>query len=447
MEILIVDDEIQVREMLSFYLQDNYEPITKIFTAKSRLEASDILSNHLIDFCFCGHSLSDGIGSDVLSFIKKRNLETRFLLMSEQSLEDISTFYNSSDLFFFFSKKDLLSSFDQFLSKCAEDSVILKKKIFSTMYSPVTLEFLQVLNHLPSDVFIKLSSTKFVKCFSSGDLFTESDKIKYRGKNLDILFLKCDEGNKVLINKAISNAINKVFNAQTTPLQERITMVHSQVSNMVKLNGMTPEMAEVTKYTVSKSVDMISKIDILNNFWKKLNLLGDYPSKLYTLQTMLISMILKELEWNSEATFFKLALASFLQDVTLINLKLIKIKDYNEFLASKESLSNEEIKSFLDHPMKVKDIVDKLKEVPPDIDKIVLEQHELPNGDGFPRKLNALQLGQMSCIFILTGITARAILEDETHFDNNVFLDFMDKSGYSKGNFRDSFKILKKILA
>ena len=80
------------------------------------------------------------------------------------------------------------------------------------------------------------------------------------------------------------------------------------------------------------------------------------------------------------------------------------------------------------------------------LDKIVLEQHELPNGDGFPRKLNALHMGQLSCIFILSGITSRVILEEQKNFDPLIFLEKMDKAGYSKGNFRDSFKILKKVL-
>jgi hypothetical protein len=172
-----------------------------------------------------------------------------------------------------------------------------------------------------------------------------------------------------------------------------------------------------------------------------------FKLNLFCIYHKLCSLILKELEWNSEATFFKLSLASFLQDVTLTSINLIKIKDYNEFLQVKANLSNEEVKCFLDHPFKVKDIVDSIKEIPPDIDKIVLEQHELPKGDGFPRKLNALQMGQLSCIFILTGITSRTLLEQGSSFKQTEFLDTLDKAGYSKGNFRDAFKILKKIFS
>lgn len=446
MEILIVDDEIQVREMLSFYLQDNYEPITKIFVAKNRIEASDVLSNHLVDFIFCSHSLRDGLGSDVLGFLTKRDLETRFILMSEQRLQDISQFYPMDNVFYFFEKKEIINDFENFLKKCEKDSVVLKKINYTTSYSPVTFDFLMVLERLPSDIFIRLSSTKYLKCLSAGDMFLESDKQKYQDKKIDFLFLKLDDENRDDIRKAMSNALGKVFKNTKSPLQEKIAVVHSQVSNMIKLNGMTPELAEMTRYTVSKSAELISKLEVLNDFWKKIHLMGDYPSKLYTLQSILCSMILKELEWNSEATFFKLSLASFLQDVTLMNLKLIKIKDYNEFIAMKNELTNEEIKNFLDHPFKVKDIIDTLREIPPDIDKIVLEQHELPNGDGFPRKLNALHMGQLSCIFILSGITSRVILEEQKNFDPLVYLEKMDKAGYSKGNFRDSFKILKKVL-
>jgi response regulator RpfG family c-di-GMP phosphodiesterase len=447
MEILIADPEIQVREMLSFYLQDNYEPITKIYLAQNIQEATDLFSNHIIDICFCGHQLTGGSGLELINFLKKRNIETRMLILSDQPVSEIEKIYKDEDIFYYFSRADILSSFDQFIKKCESDKVQLTKKQVLASYSPVSLDFLLVLSNLPCDIFIKLSDKKYLKCLSQGDMFLEADKSKYSSKNVDLLYLKFEDDNRKIINQAIATAINKVFTSHTSPFQEKISIVHSQVSGMLKLNGMTPELSEVTRYTVSKSVEMISKIEILNDFWKNINLLGEYPSKLYTLQTILCNLILKELEWNSEATFFKLSLASFLQDVTLTSLNLIKIKDYNEFLQVKGSLTNEEVKSFLDHPFKVKDIVDSIKEIPPDIDKIVLEQHELPKGDGFPRKLNALQMGQLSCIFILTGITSRTLLEQGNKFNPTEFLDSLDKAGYSKGNFRDAFKILKKIFS
>ena len=447
MEILIADPEIQVREMLSFYLQDNYEPITKIYLAQNLQEASDIFSNHIIDICFCGHHLDGGTGVELINFLKKRNIETRMLILSDQSTEQIEKIYKDENIFYYFSRADIISSFDQFIKKCESDKVQLSRKRVLATYSPVSLDFLLVLSNIPCDIFIKLSDKKYLKCLSQGDMFLESDKNKYSSKNVEVLYLKFEDDNRKIINQAIATAINKVFTSQTSPFQEKISIVHSQVSGMLKLNGMTPELSEVTKYTVTKSVEMISKIEILNDFWKNINLLGEYPSKLYTLQSILCNLILKELEWNSEATFFKLSLASFLQDVTLTSINLIKIKDYNEFLQVKNSLSNEEVKCFLDHPFKVKDIVDSIKEIPPDIDKIVLEQHELPKGDGFPRKLNALQMGQLSCIFILTGITSRSLLEQGSKFNPTEFLDSLDKAGYSKGNFRDAFKILKKIFS
>lgn len=132
------------------------------------------------------------------------------------------------------------------------------------------------------------------------------------------------------------------------------------------------------------------KDDMLNDFWKNLNLMGEYPSQLYTLQAMLASTIVKKLSWSSEATMFKLTLAAFLQDISLTNLSLMKIYDHGHFLKIQDTLRDKDINSFLEHPLKANDIIKGLTEIPPDIDKIVLEQHEMPDGSGFPRKLNLI---------------------------------------------------------
>jgi len=54
-----------------------------------------------VDFIFCSHSLRDGLGAEILNFLIKRSLDTRFILMSEQSIEDISQFYSMDNVFIF----------------------------------------------------------------------------------------------------------------------------------------------------------------------------------------------------------------------------------------------------------------------------------------------------------------------------------------------------------
>lgn len=446
MEILIIEDEVQIREMLAFYLQHNYEPISQIYLARNRQEAFTLLENQEIDICFCEHSLPDGIGLDVFNQIKKKHIMTHFVLIGDIDSANIENIYPTEEMLFYFLKPDILSSFEAFFKRCESNKIALKKKKYKTDYSPVNLEFLPLLGCLPCDVYIRLSENKFLKCFSKGDMFLELDKKKYSDKKIKTLFIKYDKESKQTISDAISAAIGKALAQKNTQLSERISVVHSQVIGMVRANGMTPEMSDLTRFTVVKSMDLISKHDNLADSWRRLNLLGEYPAKIFTLQSILSCLVLKELSWNSDGVYLKLGIAAFLQDITLSNLNLIKIKDYNEFLLMKDLFSAEEVKNYLDHPFLAKDLINSMREIPPDIDKIVFEQLELPTGKGYPRQMTALQLGQLSCIFNLTGYLAKEILEKDSQFNPKFSLEEMEVAGYSKGNFRPAFSILKKNL-
>jgi HD-GYP domain-containing protein (c-di-GMP phosphodiesterase class II) len=229
------------------------------------------------------------------------------------------------------------------------------------------------------------------------------------------------------------------------PLDEKMAITHTQLCDMIQFAGMTEELATITKSNIQQSVELIMKNNLLGDFWKDISLKGEYPAKLYTLHSMLASVIAKKLEWSSESTLFKLTLAAFLQDITLKSIKLMEIYDHHHFLKIEDTLKSDEIKNFLEHPLKAKDHINSFKEIPPDVDKIILEQHEMPDGTGFPRKLNANQLGPLSCLFILSGLLARSILNEKENFQISNFIKKFEELGYNKGNFKDSFNIIKKM--
>ena len=75
----------------------------------------------------------------------------------------------------------------------------------------------------------------------------------------------------------------------------------------------------------------------------------------------------------------------------------------------------------------------------------MLEQHEMPDGNGIPHQLSAEQIGSLSCIFILTGIFARHVLRKGEAFSLDEFILYLENRGYSKGNFKEGFKIIKSL--
>jgi HD-GYP domain-containing protein (c-di-GMP phosphodiesterase class II) len=231
------------------------------------------------------------------------------------------------------------------------------------------------------------------------------------------------------------------------PLDQKLNMAHTQIYELINTSGVTHEVSETTRENIKSSVALIMKNDVLSDFWTKLTLIGEYPAQLYTMHSMLASAVVKQLEWGTEATLFKLTMAAFLQDVGLNSIALMQLDDYQDFQNNKHFFNEKELDEYLTHPNKAYDTVCKFKSIPPDIDRIVLEQHEMPKGDGFPRKLTATHIGSLSCIFILTGIWARHILEKREQFNLKKFIEEVESRGYGKGNFRDTLDAIKRMNA
>jgi hypothetical protein len=92
-------------------------------------------------------------------------------------------------------------------------------------------------------------------------------------------------------------------------------------------------------------------------------------------------------------------------------------------------------------------------EVPPDVDLIIAQHHELPDGSGFPKGLTSTRIGPLPSVFILVHDWVDFILERKAT-DSAALLDFSDsipdfvasrKALYSTGNFRKVLSCLYKI--
>ena len=70
----------------------------------------------------------------------------------------------------------------------------------------------------------------------------------------------------------------------------------------------------------------------------------------------------------------------------------------------------------------------------------------MPGGQGFPRKLNYLQISPLSALFILSGMLAKYILKYEDKADFNMIFYSFEEAEYNKGNFKESFNVLKNLF-
>ncbi len=444
LNILIVDDEIDVAEIINFLLLDFIKNDFESSIALSGNEAIKILDSNTIDFCICDHNMPNGSGDKVLKYIIEKNLKTKFILCSTVTPKSHPEEYPAKHVYFNIEKPDVISGLEKLKEMVIKDCKEKQKSEVMEDYYPIPVHYLDHFKNIPLDIYIKLSEKHFVKLHSEGDEYSESEKQLIKEKKISTLFLKTNV-NKRPVNEIIHEAILAIFNKKHLSLEEKLTNNFNDLVSMVQFTGISPELAETIKASVLETAKLIDKHQDLQNAWRKINLIGEFPSNLYCVQSLICGAILKKHSWNSEQSLFKLTLAAFFQDITLTEISLMELYDYSEFLEKEDQFSKQSKSQYLSHPLKAKELVEKLPQIPPDIEKVVVEQHEAPEGLGFPRKTNASQLHPLSCLFIISGMVARYYLRNKDNFSLANLVNELEKKGYKNGNFKDSFLVITKF--
>ncbi len=83
--------------------------------------------------------------------------------------------------------------------------------------------------------------------------------------------------------------------------------------------------------------------------------------------------------------------------------------------------------------------LERIQEIPPDVDLLIMQHHELPDGTGFPRHLSAKQISPLGALFIVAHELVHYIYEKGPEFQMKDFLE-ANIDRYNTGHY-------KKILA
>jgi HD-GYP domain-containing protein (c-di-GMP phosphodiesterase class II) len=179
--------------------------------------------------------------------------------------------------------------------------------------------------------------------------------------------------------------------------------------------------------------------DLLNSVMKG----NDFISEHSMMITYVCSQLGMHLGWDIKSTLEKISMAALLHDSVLpeelSHVRTLKSKEALEF-------SEEQRKLILEHPEIVASEVSKVTTMYPDVDSILIQHHERPDGSGFPRGLKALSISPLSALFIIAEEFAHAIYGKEVNADllNDIADDF--KAKFDKGNFRKPYQAFEKFL-
>ncbi|MGZ3787197.1 MAG: HD domain-containing phosphohydrolase [Bacteriovorax sp.] len=296
---------------------------------------------------------------------------------------------------------------------------------------------------LPYDVYLELTPTKFGKVISKNKVYSHQLIQNYSRKNIKVLYLRKDEHLKFL-DTSIKNLL-KIYEVKISD-RKKLMVLHVKtiffIHQFIKTLSVSDEVVKLTNNFIDSARDVVKSHENLNEL---MNLIAGNVNMTFAEHSLvtayLCESILYNMGWNADMTRDKLLLASLLQDISLSNDEMIKIRSLND--PSFKMMTEEEQNEFKSHPMKAAQLSTFFSGFS-DVDFILSEQHEHPSGDGFPKGLNSSGLTTISCIFILASNFASRMAQGPGEHNSYKEILASMKRIYNTGNFKDPLKALEK---
>jgi hypothetical protein len=314
-------------------------------------------------------------------------------------------------------------------------------------YCRIRTDLLLRVTPLEADIFIQLSKIKMVRLYQKGDVFDLSDLDKIQNKKkIDYLYLKQSDAPLFIskFNKTLAHLLT--VNRLTPPEVPQLAIsVHEACVELGESIGFTPEVQEMVKQNIKAVTKGVEQNENLKSLLDRI--LADeanyVPAHSVTVAHVACA-IARQMGWEAESTYDKLAFAAFFHDISLKNPQLATIDHVDEFRDNSHHFTEADKRAFIAHPIESSQFTNQFEELPPDVDTIILQHHERPDGSGHPRKLTATTISPMAAVFI----TAHDIVQ--CYFRKTATIDeVIEKYAreYKSGNFKRVVEVLGAMKA
>lgn len=310
---------------------------------------------------------------------------------------------------------------------------------------PMKIRNFYLFDQLPYDVYIELTSTKFGRIISKNKPYSHQLIHSYAKKNIKQLYLKKDEFLKFL-DQSIKNLL-KMYDGKLSERKRYITL-HLKTTFFIHQYIKILNVSEDINLLTSKYIQSVTQT--CRSYESLTQILSDFPegqqfsfASQSVYSSYLCHFILQTMGWHADMSKDKLILSCLLQDIALNNEDLIKIRSLND--PQLKLFPEQDQIAFAEHPLQAA-LVSNYFSGFTEVDFIIAEHHEHPNGDGFPKELNSSSLTTISCIMILAAsFTSRLASAPKSE---KMYLDIYGqmKRIYNTGNFKEPLKALERAL-
>jgi response regulator RpfG family c-di-GMP phosphodiesterase len=313
---------------------------------------------------------------------------------------------------------------------------------------PMKIRNFYLFKEVPYDVYLELTSTKFIKIIGKNKPYTHNNILTYARKNIKYLYLGKDDYLHFLEDgikkvQSILNTKNIKLNIALSFQIRGILLIHQYVRTV----GVTDNIINLTNKIIHLTGEIFDQHKSSNRNAKAL--LASIPFKqgdfaeqsIYT--AYLCEAILDGLGWKSELSRKKLGLASILQDSMLANEDLVKIESADD--PNLQMFPPAEQKEFLEHPAKAAELAQYFQGYP-EADFVIAQHHERADGSGFPARLASNKLSAHSCAFILASTFVSRFSNSQRTKDDIFQIISHFRKILNVANFKEPLKILEKYV-
>lgn len=444
-DFLLVDDSEDALEVLELFVESEFD--NELITATSGNEAIELLDKDGGDYAIVvsDYNMPDGNGAALFQHIKDKGYKVPFLLLcgeDQATMEKVPEFepLTKSSVTSFITKPFKKDVVVEAINENLNDEEITEGAPSKAVKVPegfkkISIDKFFKYSMKRLNVFIKLSDVKFVKIIEEEDDDPKEIVEKYARKGITHLFLETESYESFMknISKKLTDVlagsvkdVGKTLDAQ----MNSVDAIHEGLRNL----GVSAEAMELAEKSVGATLKVLKKSPNLSVLLNQMMKNKNYIYELSMINSYLSTAIAKETDWASEKTYDKLAMASLIMDISLESEDLAKIisLDSPEF----KNLSQEFQDEVADHPHASVKLLDEAEDFSSDCRNIILEHHELPEGKGFPRKLNQTKISPLSCIMIISQHYARTVLLEGHSAEVIDKIKIEISKDFNKGNFK-----------
>lgn len=411
MNILFVDDNAEIRDLLIFSLLSHTDFQYK--EAANGRDAMDLLSQEKFDLVISDLNMPNGSGADVYRHLKTIKHSARLAVVGNEPIEKAGEIAADPDVFYIrkpFKFENLQKVIDQVIAENVSQS--------PKDYIPVTINFLRRIGHLVPPLFIRLNDFKFVRILNSNHTFTQEDFDKYTQRGVSELYVETVMANSLIEAFAKKAFSNDAWQEAGTQNHDHIHINADLVRAIVAQMNWPDEKIHHVLDSAKRALHIIRSQPTLAKVFQQFQKiekwgLSDHAALILTMAAGLSD----SLGHGDTETMQKLTYSALLHDMTLSDQQYDNKAKLIERAKKSENHQFKDVKDVLDHPALASQICKTIQVCPPDVDQIIFDHHERPDGKGFPMGKRAEEIPFLSALMIFCEDFTETFIDCAGHVD------------------------------